>query len=233
MWFKARWPEENIYKVIISAEEISGKEPYCIQVNAGIDYKEAVKLSDLSGNNMRGEEVGNYHAILVIGDVFKPKLLNWSYNKKSFLSDVYGAPAIFCSPQKHIAKTLNTIQKPKPERQEFIYSGMKFLIPMLAKSFTKRVNHPGIAFVDVYGDIASDMQALIEVDFQSSGVMQAWIYRPNDLNHIVEDDGEVYGLKKQNTKYFGSGEGRKKANDPEHIQYYQESNTQVVSTLIG
>ena len=57
--------------------------------------------------------------------------------------------------------------------------------------------------------------------------------RPNSPSDIVEDDGELYGLKKQNTWYFGSGERRKKANDPEHIQYYQESNTQVVSTLIG
>lgn len=233
MWVKARWAEENIYWVINSAEEIAGNEPYCIQVNGGIDYKEALALSDLSGNNMRGAELGNYHAILVIGDVSKPKLLNWSYNRKSFLSDVYGNPAIFCLPQKHFAKVLTNTPKSKPKKLGFVYSGMKFSIPSNARSFTHGVNHLGFSFNDVRGEITPDMHALISVDFESSGVMQGWIYRQNSPNHIVEDDGEVYGLKKQNTWYFGSGERRKKANDPEHIQYYQESNTQVVSTLIA
>ena len=223
----------NIQKVIDSAEEIAGNEPYCIQVNGGNDYKEALALSDLSGKNMQGAEHGNYHAILVIGDVFKPKLLNWSYNKESFLSDVYGNPAIFCVPQKHFAKTLTTKPKPKSEKEEFVYSGKKFSIPLNAKSFTRGVNHLGFAFNDNRGEITPDMHALISVDFELSGVMQAWIYRPNSPSHVVEADGEEYGLKKQNTWYFGFDEKKKKTNAPEHIQYYQESSTQVVSTLIG
>lgn len=225
--------EGNIQKVIDSAEEVAANEPYCIQVNGGNDYKEALALSDFSGKNMRGAEHGNYHAILVIGDVYKPKLLNWSYNKESFLSNVYGNPGIFCSPQRHFAKTLTDIPKVKPEKQEFVYSGMKFSIPSNTNSFTNGVNHLGFSFNDVRGEITPDMHALISVDFESSNVMQAWIYRPSSPNHIVEADGEEYGLKRQNTWYFGDGKKKKKTNTPEYIQYYQESNTQVVSTLIG
>ena len=226
------WYEGNIQKVIDSAVQIAGDEPYCIQVNGGNDYKEALALSDFSGKNMQGKEHGNYHAILVIGDVYKPKLLNWSYRQENFVSDVYGIPAIYCLPIPHFAKNLAYVPASEPERVDFVYSGMKFSIPRLAKPWTKGGDH-GIIFFDVYGAVSDALTInLIEVNFRLTDRMQIWVNRANDSNTIVEKDNDEFGLKKDNFWYFGSGERRKKANDPGFSQYYIESETGVLSTLI-
>lgn len=224
--------EGNIRKVIDSAEEIAANEPYCIQVNGGNDYKEALALSDFSGKNMRGSELGNYHAILVIGDVYKPKLLNWSYRKESFLPNVYGVPAIYCSPRPHFAKILPKTSDVAPEKINFVYSGMKFSIPKLALPSSTGVD--GFVFRDFNHEISPDELSisLVEVNFRLTDRMQIWLYRKSNPNYIVEKDNDKFGLKKQSAWYFGSGERKKKPNDPGSIQYYLESETGVISTLI-
>lgn len=223
--------EGNIQKVIDNAEEIAGNEPYCIQVNGGNDYKEALSLSDFSGKNMRGAEHGNYHAILVIGDVYKPKLLNWSYKKDSFLPDVYAVPAIYCTPRLHFAKTLPDTSDVMSKKINFVYSGMKFSMPITSKPFT---SDSRILFRDAENKISPDVLSinLVEVNFRPTDRVQVWLYRANNPSHIVEKNNDEFGLKKQTMWYFGSGERKKKAKDPGFVQYYLESDTGVVSTLI-
>lgn len=207
------------WKVVDSAEKIADNKPYCIQVNGGIDYKEASVLSDLSILSMRSARHGNYHAILVIGDVYKPKLLNWSYQRGGFVSDVHEVPAIYCSPKQRFSKNLTLLPRNQPEQLKFVYSNIMFSIPMDAKPF-KVPNNRGLWFADYNGYISSDKQGVVEVDFRLNGISDRLSKVESDRYNIVETTNE-YGLIKQSIQHI-AGENAK-LSYPVYIQYYSES----------
>jgi hypothetical protein len=111
---------------------------------------------------------------------------------------------------------------------------MRFSIPRLAEPSSTGVDYHGFVFRDFNHEISPDELSVnvAEVNFRLTDRMQVWLYRKSDPNHIVEEDNDEFSLRKQNAWYFGSGERTKKANDPGSVQYYLESETGVVSTLI-
>ncbi len=104
-------------RVVVSAKEIAGSQPYCIQVagkHSG-DYRPARSWLDLSIFMMRAERFGSiylqHHAVLVVGSAELPRLYHWTYRGSGFKNGVLNGgavdqgPAVTCLPVQNFAET--------------------------------------------------------------------------------------------------------------------------------
>jgi hypothetical protein len=123
--------------VITRAQTVTGNAPYCIQVAHRGDYRPAESLLDLSGPSMLADGVlgraVQFHAVLIIGDGDKPRLLNWSYRRADWVPYVSGPmPVVHCRSQADFIQQLPLLSArrvPEPPNTYLRLSGRTFDIP--------------------------------------------------------------------------------------------------------
>jgi hypothetical protein len=88
-----------------SAVRIAASRPFCIQIATQNGYRELSSITQLAGLRMKGRFALN-HAVLIIGDLHQPQLLNWSYRANAFVAGAYGPPPLYCRPRHDYFRSL-------------------------------------------------------------------------------------------------------------------------------
>ncbi|MEK6663736.1 MAG: hypothetical protein AABY73_07710 [Pseudomonadota bacterium] len=224
------------------AEAIAGDKPYCIQVWGNGNYKEASLHSDLAFSAPDNSWELDYQAFLVEGSGDNPKVLYWSFGKKTFIDGTRSAPPLVCTPRLHFAENLKMTPGIEPSHFDFRVAGRKFSVPYSYRPVVRGGGDPGMTFfaaapsfsalgkLPAYGQPVSmeDINHHIEVEFRRSDRLHTWLQKTDSSNN-VQEAGSAFGLNRDRVGWHG---GLSSRTPNEHFQYFFQSADGQITTLI-
>jgi hypothetical protein len=238
-----------VYPVVVArqAEAVAGAAPYCIQTAEwrGTEYQPARTWLDLSGLTMQAK--ANYrssiylqhHAILVVGEVERPRLFHWSHRRRSFIEGVFNepgyGPALYCVPQHGFVQHLPTMLGGTNREPLYVrLAGRAYRIPLAYHPKVSGGDNTSLWLAAVAPDFAllgpswghltrtERLYRSVFIDFRPEGWFDALTGISSD--EVVEERGEAFGLRVRAVSHRGSSA---------RIEYYAPGSGERPRTLVS
>lgn len=206
----------------ISAKELAGVFPYCIQIPSLGTYVEAKTFFDYFPFRMWGSG-NNHHAVLIVKSDERTKYFHWSYKKGRFLEGALGPPPAYCKFRENFLET--HASNNSETNIEFYYAGKYFSIPMV---YNPSVDWAGSRALRFFTHSISNQP--IEVKFGTSPLALTRLYAKINDTPLVEESASEFGLQKQFLWKRNPTTGEKE--NSYETQYFIRANNGEISTRI-